>query len=70
VGADEQPGADLRVGQAVAGQLRDLDFLDGQLLAGCPAGTVTLDAGGADTCTQRAIPGSEPSQDFPRGVVV
>jgi hypothetical protein len=26
--------------------------------------TVTLDAGGAGTYTQRAIPGSEPSQDF------
>ncbi len=29
----------------------------------CPAVTVTLDAGGAGTYTQRAIPGSEPSQD-------
>jgi hypothetical protein len=27
-----------------------------------PAVTVTLEAGGADTDTQRAIPGSEPSQ--------
>ena len=31
--------------------------------ARCPAGTVTLEAGGADTDTQRAIPGSEPGQD-------
>src|SRR5213082_2808294 len=31
--------------------------------ARCPAVTVTLEAGGADTYTQRAIPGSEPSQD-------
>ena len=30
----------------------------------CPAVTVTLDAGGAGTYTQRAIPGSEPSQFF------
>src|SRR5260370_23981318 len=29
--------------------------------AGCPAVTVTLEAGGADTYTQRAIPGPEPS---------
>src|SRR5262249_11880040 len=29
----------------------------------CPAMTVTLEAGGADTYTQRAIPGSELSQD-------
>ena len=37
--------------------------------AHCPAVTVALEAGGADTHTQRAIPGSEPSQDtctFPR----
>ena len=27
--------------------------------AGCPAGTVALEAGGADTYTQRAIPGSD-----------
>jgi len=33
--------------------------------AGCPAHTVTLEAGGADTYTQRAIPGSEPSQSRP-----
>jgi hypothetical protein len=32
-------------------------------LCSCPAVTVTLEAGGADTYTQRAIPGSEPSQD-------
>ena len=32
--ADEQPGADLGVGQAVAGQPRDLCFLGGQLDAG------------------------------------
>lgn len=31
--------------------------------ARCPAGTVTLEAGGAGTDTQRAIPGPEPSQD-------
>ena len=37
VGADEQPGADLGVGQAVAGQQRDLRFLGGQLLAGVGA---------------------------------
>ena len=30
----------------------------------CPAATVMLDAGGAGTYTQRAIPGSEPSQFF------
>jgi hypothetical protein len=30
--------------------------------AGCPAGTVALGAGGADTHTQRAIPGSESSR--------
>ena len=29
----------------------------------CPAGTVALEAGGAGTYTQRAIPGSEPSQN-------
>jgi hypothetical protein len=29
----------------------------------CPAVTVTLEAGGADTYTQRAIPGTEPGQD-------
>jgi hypothetical protein len=29
-----------------------------------PAATVTLEAGGADTYTQRAIPGSVPSQDY------
>ena len=34
--ADEQPGADLRVGQAVAGQPRDLGLLGGQL---CPGGS-------------------------------
>ena len=34
--------------------------------ARCPAVAVALEAGGADTYTQRAIPGSEPSQDFPR----
>ena len=34
--------------------------------AGCPAGTVMLEAGGADTDTQRAIPGPEPSQDSDR----
>jgi hypothetical protein len=33
VGADEQPGADLGVGQALAGQLGNLGFLGGQLLA-------------------------------------
>jgi hypothetical protein len=45
VRADEQPGADLRVGQAVAGQLRDPGLLGSQLLAelggrlsGAPAG--------------------------------
>jgi hypothetical protein len=38
VGADEQPGADLRVGQAVAGQPRDLGLLGGQLLAGLDGG--------------------------------
>src|SRR5271166_692178 len=31
--------------------------------ARCPAVTVTLEAGGADTYTQRAIPGSEPCPD-------
>jgi hypothetical protein len=31
--------------------------------ARCPAVTVTLDAGGAGTDTQRAIPGPEPSHD-------
>jgi hypothetical protein len=30
----------------------------------CPAVTVTLDAGGAGTYTQRAIPGPEPSRDW------
>ena len=30
----------------------------------CPAARVMLEAGGADTYTQRAIPGSEPSLDF------
>ena len=30
--------------------------------AGCPAVTVMLDAGGAGTYTQRAIPGHEPDQ--------
>jgi hypothetical protein len=34
VGTDEQPGADLRVGQTIVGQPRDLAFLGGQLLAG------------------------------------
>jgi hypothetical protein len=34
VRADEQPGADLGVGQAVTGQPRDLGFLSGKLLAG------------------------------------
>jgi hypothetical protein len=33
VGADEQSGADLGIGQAVADQLCDLHFLSGQLLA-------------------------------------
>ena len=32
--ADEQPGADLRVGQALAGQPRDLGLLGGQLAGG------------------------------------
>jgi hypothetical protein len=32
--------------------------------ARCPRVTVTLDAGGADTYTPRAIPGSEPRQDL------
>jgi hypothetical protein len=31
--------------------------------ARCPAATVMLDAGGAGTYTQRAIPGPEPSRD-------
>jgi hypothetical protein len=31
--------------------------------AGCPVGTVALEAGGADTYTSRAIPGSEPARD-------
>jgi hypothetical protein len=32
--------------------------------ARCPAGTVVLEAGGADTDTQQAIPGSKPLKDF------
>ena len=39
---------------------------------GCPAGPVMLEAGGAGTYTQRAIPGSEPRQShwtFPTYVV-
>jgi hypothetical protein len=31
--------------------------------AGCPAAAVTLEAGGAGTYAQRAIPGAEPSLD-------
>jgi hypothetical protein len=33
-------------------------------IARCPAGTVTLEAGGAGTYTERAIPGSEPGLDL------
>ena len=44
--ADEQPGADLGVGQAVPGQLGDLQFLGGQLLAGLGGGLRGALAGG------------------------
>jgi len=46
VRADEQPGADLRVRQAVPGQPRDLGLLGGQLLAGPGVGRGGALAGG------------------------
>jgi hypothetical protein len=46
VGADEQPGADLRVGQPVPGQQRDLHFLRRQLLAGLDGSRPGALAGG------------------------
>jgi hypothetical protein len=55
--AQEQPGGDLRVGQATGGQPGDLCLLRGQLyrsgdggLAGSPAGGPQLAAGPADVC--------------------
>src|SRR5580658_6364659 len=44
--ADEQPGADLRVRQATAGQLRDLCLLGGQLAAGLGGALAGGRAGG------------------------
>src|SRR6202453_1084400 len=46
MGADKQPGADLGVGQAVAGQPRDLGLLCGQLVAGRGGGARGAPAGG------------------------
>ena len=46
VRADEQPGADLRVGQAVPGKQRDLHLLGGQLPAGPGRGVGAARAGG------------------------
>ena len=43
-GADEQPGADLRVGQPLAGQPGDLGLLGGQLIAGPASGYQTESA--------------------------
>src|SRR5580704_13221548 len=44
--ADEQPGADLRVGQAVAGQPRDLGLLGRQLAGGLDGSLADGGAGG------------------------
>jgi len=47
----------------VSGIKRDFAWYVDQALstcARCPAGTVTLEAGGAGTYTQRAIPGPGP----------
>jgi len=46
VGADEQPGPDLRVGQAVPGELRDLALLRGQRIAALGRGPGRALAGG------------------------
>ena len=50
------------VSAEVSGIKHDFVYVDRRLsaCAGCPAGTVMLDAGGADTYTKRAIPGPEP----------
>ena len=44
--ADEQPRADVRVREAVAGEPRDLDLLGGQLLAGLDPALADALAGG------------------------
>jgi hypothetical protein len=52
--ADEQPGPDLRVRQAVAGQPRNLDLLGGQLAGGLD-GALASDLAGGQPLTPRPL---------------
>ena len=63
-GADEQPGADLRVGQPLAGQPGDLGLLAGQLLIASGGGAL---AGGLASGPQLA-PGPVGERVHPHGL--
>ena len=58
--ADEQPGADLGVGQPVAGEPRDLGLLDRQLVAGLDAALAAVSPVAASSRRARSANASAP----------